>query len=122
VVAYFCGHTHKHKISYHRGEGGSFGYWEIITGAIFAYPQQGSVVRVRYEKGFGYLEIFAFEHTIQTDYIDKEENAQSSELFKHTELAYAAAVEDISTTQKEEIDQNPHYRYAKLKFPYQKLK
>jgi 3',5'-cyclic AMP phosphodiesterase CpdA len=122
VAAYFCGHTHKHKISYHPGEGGTFGYWEVITGAIFAYPQQGSLVRVRSEQGFGFLEISAFEHTIQNSYVDKEGNKKISELFKHSELAYAGAVEDISATQKEKIDKNSHHRYARLKFPYQKLK
>jgi 3',5'-cyclic AMP phosphodiesterase CpdA len=122
VAAYFCGHTHKHKISYHHGKNGDFGYWEIITGAIFAYPQQGSIVRVRYDQGFGFLEIFAFKHTIQNSYFNKDGNKLSSELFNHSELAYKAAVDDISSTRKEEIDQNTHHRYAKQKFPYPKLK
>jgi 3',5'-cyclic AMP phosphodiesterase CpdA len=121
VVAYFCGHTHEHDITYHPGQNNAFGFWEVITGATFAYPMQGSLVRVKSEGGVGFLEIYAFEHTIQETYADSNQVDQSSELYKHAHLAYLGAVEDISARKKEEIDHNLKDRYARLKFPYPEL-
>lgn len=121
VVAYFCGHTHEYDINYHPGEGNAFGFWEIITGATFAYPMQGSLVRVKSEAGIGFLEIFAFEHTIQETYLDQNQIASESELYKHAQLAYRGAVADISAKKKEKIDRNLKDRYARLKFPYPQL-
>ena len=50
VIAYFCGHTHKHKIKYYRNKKHpeSFGFWEIIADSIFEYPKRGSLVTVGY--------------------------------------------------------------------------
>ncbi len=118
VVAYFCGHTHEHQINYYSGKENTFGFWEVITGATFAYPMQGSLVRVKYEAGVGILEIYAFEHTIQEKYIDQNGLQHASELYKHAQLAYAGAVADISARKKAIIDQNLKDRYARLKFPY----
>jgi 3',5'-cyclic AMP phosphodiesterase CpdA len=121
VVAYFCGHTHEHDINYYSAEGAAFGFWEIITGATFAYPMQGSLVRVKSEAGVGFLEIYAFEHTIQQTYIDQNQTVRESELYKHARLAYRGAVADISAKKKEKIDRNLKDRYARLKFPYPRL-
>jgi len=121
VVAYFCGHTHEHDINYHAGQENAFGFWEVITGATFAYPMQGSLVRVKSEAGVGFVEIYAFEHTIQEAYRDKNQIDQISKLYEHAHLAYLGAVADISATKKEKIDRNLKDRYARLKFPYPKL-
>ena len=121
VVAYFCGHTHEHNINYHPGQENTFGFWEVITAATFAYPMQGSLVRIKSEAGVGFVEIYAFEHTIQETYFDKDQIERNSELYKHAQLAYWGAVADISTRKKEKIDRNLKDRYARLKFPYPKL-
>ena len=122
VVAYFCGHTHEHDIQYHPDKDQAFGFWEIITGATFAYPMQGSLVRIKSESGVGYIELYAFEHTIQESYLDKNQISHASELYKHAQLAYRGAVADISASKKEKIDRNLKDRYARLKFPYPQLK
>jgi 3',5'-cyclic AMP phosphodiesterase CpdA len=121
VIAYFCGHTHKHKIKYHPGDENNYGFWEVITGAIFHYPQQGSIARIRYEEGIGLLEIYAFEHTIQEKYLDIHGVEQHSKLYSHVKMGYEGALADISTQEKTNIDENPKHRYATLKFPYPKL-
>ena len=48
VVAYFCGHSHSHLITYHKnpGHANTFGFWEIKTDAIMEYPKKGSLVNV----------------------------------------------------------------------------
>jgi 3',5'-cyclic AMP phosphodiesterase CpdA len=120
VVAYFCGHTHKHDINYYAGPENAFGFWEVITGATFAYPMQGSLVRVKSEAGLGFLDIYAFEHTIQQTYVDRDQIEHESELYKHTQFAYRGAVADISVKKKEEIDHKLKDRYARLRFPYPK--
>ncbi len=47
VIAYFCGHTHIHKIRYHEKEDAENGFWEVITDSILEYPQEGSLVTIR---------------------------------------------------------------------------
>ena len=48
VVAYFCGHSHEHFVSYHKNpdHANTFGFWEIKTDAIMEYPKKGSLVNV----------------------------------------------------------------------------
>jgi 3',5'-cyclic AMP phosphodiesterase CpdA len=121
IIAYFCGHTHTHKINYHPGEGDGFGFWEVITGAIFAYPQQGSVVRIKYEEGIGMLDVYAFSHTIQETY-GNEGSKQKSKLFEHVKSAYEGAKEDISAKKIKNIDTTVKDRYARLGFPYPRFK
>ncbi|HHT9118933.1 MAG TPA: metallophosphoesterase [Candidatus Hypogeohydataceae bacterium YC41] len=52
VVAYFCGHTHKHEVQvkYHENPENpkTFGFWEIITDSVFEYPKRGSLVTINY--------------------------------------------------------------------------
>lgn len=118
VVAYFCGHTHEHKINYHAGDQNHFGFWEVITGAVFAYPQQSSLVRLRYEKGLGWLDIYAFNHTIQPQYKDAQGTVQPSPLYKHAELGFKGALNDMPAKVKNRIDAHREERFATLKFPY----
>jgi 3',5'-cyclic AMP phosphodiesterase CpdA len=116
VVAYICGHKHYHNINYYPGPENTFGVWEVITDAIFSYPQQGSLVRIKYEGGVGLLDVYAFRHTIQREYGD-EGDRQESELYVHAELSYAGAVKDASDKQTATRDEN---RFARLRFPYPK--
>jgi hypothetical protein len=50
VIAYFCGHTHKHRVQYRRNgdHPGTFGFWEITTDSILEYPKKGSLVNIVY--------------------------------------------------------------------------
>lgn len=50
VIAYFCGHTHKHSIRYYENNKapGTFGFWEITADSIFEYPKRGSLVNIFY--------------------------------------------------------------------------
>jgi 3',5'-cyclic AMP phosphodiesterase CpdA len=118
VIAYFCGHKHSHKINYHPGPGGSFGFWEIITGAIFAYPQQGSIVMIGYDGTVGNVDLYAFDHTIEETYTDADGNIKESALFEHALLARKGATDDISQEKRAQIDSNKKDRYARLRFPY----
>lgn len=122
LVAYFCGHTHKPKIKYHAGEEGRFGFWEIVAGALIEYPQQGSLVRVKYENGVGVIEVYAFNSSIQSTYKDRNDMSQPSELYEQVRLSRVGAVEDISPWKKQQIDAGMADRYARLKFPYPKLR
>lgn len=122
VIAYFCGHTHSHEINYHPGKHGNFGFWEIITDAIFTYPQEGSLVRIKYENGLGLLDVYAFKHSIQEKYTDSQGNQQDSPLFTHAQIAYMGASGDIPARRKRAIENNKKDRCARLRFPYPKLK
>jgi 3',5'-cyclic AMP phosphodiesterase CpdA len=115
VVAYFCGHTHEHDINYHQKKDGSFGFWEIVAGAICTFPKQGSLVQIKYENGHGYIDIYAFDHTIQPKYKDEHGNVLPSELYEHTQYAFKGAKEDASE-KKKKINEGD--RNARLKFPY----
>ncbi len=117
VIAYLCGHKHNHDINYYPGTGGGFGFWEVITDAIFAYPQQGSFVTISYDGKVGLLDVYAFNHTIKETYgVNGDE--QISELFEHAQLAFKGAIEDISDEKRLSIDGNMEDRYARLRFPY----
>ena len=122
VIAYFCGHTHRHKINYHSGKNGNFGFWEVITDSILVYPQQGSLVRIKYENGIGLLDVYAFNHTVQENYIKDQDSIEDSLLFNHAQLAHEGAASDVSESTKRAIDNNKRDRYARLRFPYPKLK
>jgi 3',5'-cyclic AMP phosphodiesterase CpdA len=117
VVAYLCGHKHYHKIDYYPGPGNAFGVWEIITDAIFSYPQQGSLVRIKYENGVGLLDVFAFRHTVQPEYVDAD-NKLPSELFEQAQLSFEGAEKDANDKQRDTEDKE---RYARLRFPYPKV-
>lgn len=121
VVAYLCGHKHRHNINYRPGPDGSFGFWEVVTDAIFAYPQQGSLVTISLEGGIGLLDVYAFDHTIKKTYTDEEGNIQISNLYEHARLARKGAIKDISDEEKSSIDANMEDRYARLRFPYPSL-
>jgi 3',5'-cyclic AMP phosphodiesterase CpdA len=121
VVAYLCGHKHRHDINYYSRCGKSFGFWEIITDAIFAYPQQGSIVTISCREGVGLLDVYAFDHTIQETYDDEKETPQKSKLFEHARMARCGAIKDISQKRKKEIDSNDADRFARLRFPYPAL-
>lgn len=118
VIAYLCGHKHRHNINYHPGPHGEFGFWEVITDAIFAYPQQGSLVTIGRDGEVGLLDVYAFDHTIKKTYTDKGENTQISKLYEHARLARRGAIKDISDEERSSIDGNMEDRYARLRFPY----
>lgn len=48
VVAYFCGHSHEHVVTYHKNSHNAetFGFWEIKTDSIMEYPKKGSLVNI----------------------------------------------------------------------------
>jgi 3',5'-cyclic AMP phosphodiesterase CpdA len=122
VIAYLCGHKHHHNINYHSGPDGGFGFWEVITDAIFAYPQQGSLVTISFDGEVGLLDVYAFDHTIKKTYTDEEGNTQNSTLYEHARLARKGAINDITDEEKSRIDGNMEDRYARLRFPYPVLK
>jgi 3',5'-cyclic AMP phosphodiesterase CpdA len=121
AVAYLCGHTHKPRINYHPGQEGRFGFWEIVAGALIEYPQQGSLVRVKYENGFGIIEVYAFDSTLLRTYPDKDRGEKSSELYEQVQLSRQGAKDDIPEWKRQQIDAAAADRYARLKFPYPKL-
>ena len=121
VVAYFCGHTHKPRINYHTGQEGRFGFWEIVAGALIEYPQQGSLVRVKYENGVGIIEVYAFDSAIQSTYRDLNDINQPSELYKQVLLSREGAAGDVPPWEKRRIDARKEDRFARLKFAYPKL-
>ncbi|MBI5092483.1 MAG: metallophosphoesterase [Candidatus Hydrogenedentes bacterium] len=45
VIAHLCGHTHRHKVS---AISGFFPYYEIETGSLIDYPQEGRIFDVFY--------------------------------------------------------------------------
>jgi 3',5'-cyclic AMP phosphodiesterase CpdA len=121
VVAYFCGHTHKPKISYHAAQEERFGFWEIVAGALIEYPQQGSLVRVKYENGVGIIEVYAFDNTIRSTYTDHNGMSQPSDLYQQVRLSQEGAVADVPSRKKRQIDASKEDRFARLKFPFPKL-
>ncbi len=45
-IVMFTGHTHKHHLAFHRGEGSS-GYYELNTGSVLDFPQIGRLIELR---------------------------------------------------------------------------
>lgn len=45
VIAWICGHTHRHHITYF-GENPSKGFWQIETASLVDWPQQGRTIEV----------------------------------------------------------------------------
>ncbi len=43
IVAWICGHTHRHKITHFKSET-SDGFWQIETASLIDWPQQGRVI------------------------------------------------------------------------------
>lgn len=117
IVAYLCGHKHYHDIKYFPGPAGGFGVWQVITDAIFSFPQQGSLVRIKYEDGFGLLDVYAFKHTVQAEYVDAAGNAQPSELYAQAQMSFEGADKDANKEQRGTLDED---RFARLRFPYPK--
>ena len=73
VVAYFCGHTHAYDINFHKGKGGSSGFWEVITDSILEYPQEGSLVTIRnFGDGFGCIDVQNFGRRITSGRLKDE--------------------------------------------------
>lgn len=118
VVAYLCGHKHYHDINYYPGPNRSFGVWEVITDAIFSYPQQASLVRIVYENGVGFLDVYAFRHTVQKEYEDAAGNRQPSVLYEQAQLSFEGADKDANKKQRGTLDED---RFARLRFPYPKI-
>jgi hypothetical protein len=62
VVAYFYGHEHLHRIC---GDGRSTScthFWEIETGSVIEFPQEGRLVRLKYVGGgIAFLDLVAFK-------------------------------------------------------------
>ncbi len=122
VAAYFCGHTHQPKINYHTGPEGRFGFWEIVAGSLIEYPQQGNLVRVKYEDGVGVIEVYAFDANIRSTYPDSNGVERPSELYHQVRLSRNGAADDVPPLRKLQIDAGMEDRYARLKFPYSKLR
>jgi len=45
VVAWICGHTHRHRITYF-GSDPSQGFWQIETSSLIDWPQQGRTIEI----------------------------------------------------------------------------
>ncbi|MFM1910295.1 MAG: hypothetical protein RLZZ545_993 [Actinomycetota bacterium] len=45
VIAWLCGHTHRHRITYF-GANPSQGFWQIETASLIDWPQEGRIIEV----------------------------------------------------------------------------
>jgi metallophosphoesterase (TIGR03767 family) len=45
VIAWICGHTHRHRIKYFGGDS-SQGFWQIETASLIDWPQQGRTIEI----------------------------------------------------------------------------
>lgn len=80
IVAWICGHTHRHRISFH-GPDQLHGFWQIETASLIDWPQQGRVIEI---------------------FIDGSENiAIATSLFHHQ----AAGMIDYATADLSDVEQ-----------------
>ncbi len=118
VVAYFCGHTHEYKITYHENDNhpGAFGFWEIITDSTLEYPKKGSLVTIKHAGGRSWeLVIQGFwPYLLET----LDDNAPI--LLKNAKKCFdASKVDDKSKMLKtyQEIEQDQHDVVLKFVYP-----
>jgi hypothetical protein len=45
VIAWICGHTHRHRIKYF-GSDANQGFWQIETASLIDWPQQGRTIEI----------------------------------------------------------------------------
>jgi hypothetical protein len=45
VIAWICGHTHRHRIKYF-GSDSNQGFWQIETASLIDWPQQGRTIEI----------------------------------------------------------------------------
>lgn len=110
VIAYFCGHTHKHEVK------NQDGFWEIITDSVFEYPKRGSLVTIYYtEEG-------KWEMTLQSfwPYFLKEKK-EEPELLKNAKKCFKASKEDDEgkklVERFKELDQRHYDVVLRFAFP-----
>ena len=62
VIAYFYGHEHLHRICGDGRPNTCTHFWEIETGSVIEFPQEGRLVRLRYVGGgIAFLDLVAFK-------------------------------------------------------------
>ncbi len=122
VVAYFCGHTHRHEVLYHANpeERETFGFWEIVAGAVFEYPKRGSLVTTRCtESGQWEIVLQGF-----WPYFVEGLGADAPELLKNAKKCLDASKEDEEgrklVKRFNELDQK--HRDVILRFAYPEAK
>lgn len=122
VVAYFCGHSHKHRIYPPENEDytGTFGFWQIMTDSIMEYPKRGSLVNIAYtEKG-------SWEITIQSFWPYFLDNLPDNApvLLRNARKCYEASKVDKAGKKKlaRYRDLKPKHHDVVLRFPYPKAK
>lgn len=121
VIAYFCGHTHKHEVTYHDDpkRPGTFGFWEIVTNSIFEYPKRGSLVTIRYTgEGIWELDLQSF-----WPYFLNSLEMDAPKLLQDAKTCFDASKEDEEGKKLEKRFQKlpVTHRDAALRFVYPKI-
>ncbi len=121
VIAYFCGHTHKHEVKYHENPTNPevFGFWEIVADSILEYPKRGSLVTFRY------TEDGVWEMVLQSfwPYFLEKLDTNTPTLLRNARRCFYASKEDNKSKQLkayEKLDLKHHD--VVLKFVYPKTK
>ena len=121
VIAYFCGHTHTHKIKYYKNpiNPGIFGFWEIITGSIMEFPKKGSLVTLKYTKeGVGEILVQSFG-----PYFLEELDGKAPKLLKNAKKCLNSSKEDNNGKKLKEYNKlDLKHHDVVLKFMYSKAK
>lgn len=92
VVAYLYGHNHRHSIcGDHRSKGGACSkFWEVETGSLIEFPQEGRMVRVKQVgQKLAFLELSTFTEQLHQD---------GSPLSRYVALARRGAERDYCAT------------------------
>ena len=122
VVAYFCGHSHEHLVTYHKNphHAERFGFWEIKTDGIMEYPKKGSLVNIVC-MGEGYWEI-----TLQSfwPYFLEDLPADAPAMLKNAEKCFEASKYDSAGKKKllryGKLDPKHHDVVLRFSFPKRK--
>ncbi|MBX7257084.1 MAG: metallophosphoesterase [Candidatus Hydrogenedentes bacterium] len=94
VLMHICGHTHAHHVALLDGP---YPYYEIVTGSIVDYPQEGRILEVYYDAG-------SSSFTITSRMVSHEEDPStfSHEAFRRAEIdAQNGRLLQLKTTQEE---------------------
>jgi hypothetical protein len=66
VIAYIYGHEHVHRICGDSRPEACRNFWEIETGSLLDFPQEGRMVRIKQiGPRDGFLEVFTFRESLQ---------------------------------------------------------
>jgi hypothetical protein len=94
VIAHVCGHTHRHHVSL---VSGAYPYYEIETGSLIDYPQEGRVLDVYYvaETGDVRLESRMVSHMEEPTQLSAESNRRAA-----IDAAKGKSAEDLAAATK----------------------